>query len=45
MQTRALARAWITLLDERPSYFDVERSLAPELPQPTGDMPDRARVT
>jgi DNA-binding MarR family transcriptional regulator len=43
-QTQALARVWIKLLGERPSYFDVERTIEPELPQPTGDAPDGARV-
>jgi DNA-binding MarR family transcriptional regulator len=43
-QTQELARAWITMLGERPPYFDVERSIEPELPQPTGDPPHGAHA-
>jgi DNA-binding MarR family transcriptional regulator len=43
-QTQALARAWIKLLGERPPYFDVQRSIESESPQPTGDTRGRARA-
>lgn len=41
-QIQVLARVWIKLLGGRPPYFDVDRSIEPDLSQPTGDAPDRA---